>query len=227
MALNVTLASLKAQVRSRADQQNSNFIDDAELTAMINSSAAALYDKLVRAAADYYTASSVISIVAGTATYALPSNFYKLLGIDYDINGQTRTMSHFNFKERNMYKYVGWRPEIARYRVFGSNILFTPQEPPVPTVTLWYVPRITPMAVDADVLDGVNGWEEFVVLDAAIKCMVKEESDPSALMKQLEDQNTRILDMSKDRDQGEAETTTDSVGSRVSWNDLWNLDDGY
>ena len=32
-----------------------------------------------------------------------------------------------------------------------------------------------------NVLDGVNGWEEYVVIDVAMKMMAKEESDTSVL----------------------------------------------
>ena len=82
------------------------------------------------------------------------------------------------------------------------------------TVVLWYVPTITKLVNDADLLDGVNGWEEYIILDSAIKCMVKEESDPSALLAQLQLVKDRIATMSKDRDQGEPQKTTDIIGSR-------------
>ena len=74
MALDVTLSYLKEQVRSRADQQNSQFIQDAELTDFINGSASSLYDQLVQAAEDYFVKSATITIVPGQNEYALPSD---------------------------------------------------------------------------------------------------------------------------------------------------------
>ena len=82
MALDVTLSYLKEQVRSRADQQNSQFIQDAELTDFINGSASSLYDQLVQAAEDYFVKSATITIIAGQNEYALPSDWYKTLGVD-------------------------------------------------------------------------------------------------------------------------------------------------
>lgn len=214
MALTVTLAYLKEQVRARADQQNSQFVQDAELVDFINGSVSALYDLLVETAEDYYMASQVIPIVQGTNEYALPTNFYKTLGVDYLVNNKPVPMSRFNFRDRHLYNYLDARPEIVRYAIWGNQLVFKPQAPRIASVTLWYVPAITKLAADTDVLDGVNGWEEYAILDAAIKCMIKEESDPTALMTQQAAVKERIKTMSKDRDQGEPKTTTDIVGSR-------------
>lgn len=214
MALNVTLSYLKEQTRSRADQQNSQFIKDAELVDFINGSASSLYDLLVETAEDYYVQMIQIPIIQGTNEYSLPSLFYKVLGVDYYVNSKPVPMSRFNFRDRHLYNYLDARPEIVRYAVWGNQLVFKPKAPQIATVNLWYVPAITKLVNDSDVLDGVNGWEEYIILDAAIKCMVKEESDPSALLTQLNLVKDRIKTMAKDRDQGEPRTTTDIVGSR-------------
>lgn len=214
MALNVTLSYLKGQVRSRADQQNSNFVTDSELTDFINGSASALYDLLVETAEDYYVQMISIPIIQGTNEYTLPSLFYKVLGVDYYVNNKPVPMSRFNFRDRHLYNYLDARPEIVRYAVWGQNLVFKPKSPTIASVNLWYVPAITKLVSDTDTLDGVNGWEEFIILDAAIKCMAKEESDPSVLIVQLNAVKERIKTMAKDRDQGEPRTTTDIVGSR-------------
>lgn len=70
---------------------------------------------------------------------------------------------------------------------------------------------------DATTFDGISGWEEYVVLDAAIKGVVKEESDPSALMAEKEAMRQRIMATAMGRDA--------SLPSRVSDTqsiDYWN-----
>lgn len=190
MALNVTLAYLKEEVRARADQQNSRFISDVELLAYINGSYSALYDKLVEAAEDYYRKEYQIPIVQGQYSYPVPEDFYKILGVDYLRSAQYYPMDKFNFREREAYL----------------------TQPTIPASKLWYVPVITRLVDDTDTIDGVNGWEEWLILDAAIKCMAKEESDPSTLMQQWKAADDRISTMRKDRDQGQPGTTTDSAG---------------
>ena len=48
--------------------------------------------------------------------------------------------------------------------------------------------------------DGVNGWEEYAVLSAAIKCMQKEESDPTELRNEKMEMEQTLTNMAEDRD---------------------------
>jgi hypothetical protein len=48
--------------------------------------------------------------------------------------------------------------------------------------------------VGSDELKFPTFWYMFVVLDAAIKCLTKEESDPSALMAERERYERRVRD---------------------------------
>lgn len=54
-----------------------------------------------------------------------------------------------------------------------------------------------------------NGWEEYVVIDSAIKCLQKEESDVSMLMAQKQALIKRIENMAANRDAGEPDSVTD------------------
>jgi hypothetical protein len=49
-----------------------------------------------------------------------------------------------------------------------------------------------PLTLFATTLDGVSGYEEIVILDAAMKAMVKQEEDTSAIAVQLADAMERI-----------------------------------
>lgn len=84
MARNVTLTSLLAQVRQRADIENATArFPDAEVTEYINESIAELYDLLIGARGqEYYINSYSFGTTAGTVIYALPDDFYQLLGVD-------------------------------------------------------------------------------------------------------------------------------------------------
>lgn len=68
--------------------------------------------------------------------------------------------------------------------------------------------------------DGISGWLEFVIIDAAIKCLQKEESDTRVLMAQRAGLVQRINDSASSRDAGAPPTVTDS--SRTgSWDDTF------
>jgi hypothetical protein len=102
-----------------------------------------------------------------------------------------------------------------RYHLQGGSIRFVPVPSTTQTLKLWYVPAQTPMTDTADTLDGVNGWEEYVVIDAAMKALIKEESDVSALMAQKEAIKRRIESMSQNRDAGMPETCGGYHASRA------------
>jgi hypothetical protein len=69
---------------------------------------------------------------------------------------------------------------------------------------------------ESTTIDGVSGWEEYVVVDAALKAMGKEESDVSVLMSQKQAMVKRLQDMAENRDIGNPATVGDTQSS-----DFW------
>lgn len=65
---------------------------------------------------------------------------------------------------------------------------------------------------DADRFDGINGWEEYLVIDAAIRALTKEESDPSALMVEKAEIEARLQEMADSRDKGRPKRLQDVIG---------------
>lgn len=211
MALNVTLLDLRTQVRDRADIKHSTFCTDTEINTYINSAYAELYDMLVKATEDYYVQSASLVYNGAVDLMPLPNDFYKLNGVDYFLNGILQPMDKFVFEDRNKYVY---NTNVVRYRIIKNDLVLKPM-PSAQTVTIWYTPAITLMALDADTVDGVNGWEDWIVLDASIKCMMKEESDVSMLLAEKQGLEKRIKEMSRNRDQGKPDRVTDVTGSRI------------
>jgi hypothetical protein len=206
-----TLASIKTQARQRADMEGSNFVDDAELTAYVNASAAELYDILVSRFEDYYIADTAFTVATGADTYTLPAAFYKLKGLDVDVGGgRYDTVRPFQFAQRNeTTDPVTADPLTVRYRVFGQTLRLSPPERAPGNYRLWYIPRFVPLALDTDTFDGINGWEEFIVVDCAIKMLAKEESNVAPFVAQKKDLLRRIEAMASDRDAAEPQTIID------------------
>ena len=79
----VSLTELRLLTRQRADQENSQFVNDTELTRYLNNSWGELYSLInENFNEDYFTTTSTVSMVSGTDTYDLPSDFYKMRGVD-------------------------------------------------------------------------------------------------------------------------------------------------
>lgn len=228
----MTLAELRTAARQRADQVNSEFVTDTELNGYINSSYFELYDLLVQKYGDDYFVTSDSSIVTDgqNDSYALPADFFKLLGVDLQLsgtagadNGSYVPLDRFNFAERNVAGTATAQGVLARtnlrYRPRGSTLWLTPLPAAGQTIRLWYVPRLTPLSSDSDSADGVSGWLEYVVCDVAIKMMQKEESDVSVLMAQKAALIERIEAAAENRDAGMPQTVAD-VRSGL-WGGAW------
>lgn len=221
----MTLAEIIEQVRRRADMENSEFVTDSEITDYINSSATELYDILVGKFEDYYTLDPVpFTINGGETSYTLPSNFYKLRGVDKVFgSGDFAALQKFNFNQRNRRNLSVQRPIVrntsAQYRLMGNKLLITPADAAPGQYRLWYIPQFAKLVDPTDNLDVIFGWEEYVIIDAAIKCLQKEESDVSVLLSQKQDMLGRIEMMAENRDADLPDTITDIYKAGGFWDE--------
>ena len=216
----ISLLDLRTRCRERADMKNSTFVTDSELNFYINQSLAELHDILVQSyGEDYYVKSQEFLTVNNQDTYSLATiitdnDFYKLRGIDAKLNNADWfTLQRFNFNERNRFQNFGNWDYLGitniRYRILGSNILFTPTPESPVEVRLWYIPRAVQLATDVDTYEDINGWIEYVIVDCAIKMLNKEESDVSVLINEKNMLKRRIEEASSNRDANEPESVQD------------------
>lgn len=207
-----TLSELRLRAKERADMVNSSFVSTDEWTRFLNASYAELYSLLVeKSGENYYAPEKYQFTTNGTAeTYPLPDGttayldpdgatarpFFKLVGVDMQVSGTPNawvSLKPFPMAERNSFGLYG-----------GSGI---PQSGMV--IQVLYAPRLTPLVNEADLVDGVAGWEELIVVDAARKALLKEESDASALTQEKRDIVARIEHEAASRDVGEPPVVAD------------------
>lgn len=208
MASNITLLNLREACKDRADMQNSNFITDAEWNRYINSAAKELYDILILKGLQYTTETSTIATDGTNEAYALPADFYKLVGVDYIVDNRIYPMESYTFQDRH--RYTDSSPQnFLRYRLIGEDsIRFNPVPKPQ-TITVWYVPVLATLVDDADTLNGVHGWEEYVIVRSAIWAKIKEESETTDLKQDWAILKDRIEEAAENRDLGPSGMVTD------------------
>ncbi len=222
----VTLSDLKTRSREAADMVGSSFVEDPELTRYINASAQELYDLLIASyGQEYYLSEQAIPIVSGTDKYTLATDFYKLVGVDLVLSagasGEAVTLQPYMFSERNKYlnSYVSSFSNNgavrAKYRLQNDTIKLIPEPSGGFSLKVHYIPAMAKFVSDVDTFDGVNGWEEYIVVDAAIKMLRKEESDITALTFEKRELTERIEAMANSRDAGNPEYVADV--SRASY----------
>lgn len=79
---------------------------------------------------------------------------------------------------------------------------------------------------DSATIDGIAGWEEFVVIDAAIKAQIKQEQDITGLAGQKNAMILRIEAMSSGRDAGQAQHVSDTLAINGYGSGTWGNQGG-
>lgn len=226
------LGELRQRSQQRADRVNSSFVTMPEWNFYINQAYYELYDLLITCFEDYYVAPRLSFQTDGvTYQYDLPDGanytaapaLYKLFGVDLGLNDTQNawvTLKKFDFISRNRYVY----PQITstflgvfnlQYRLVGNTIMFIPTPAANQFVGLWYFPRLTTLLQDTDVMDGISGWTQYVIVRAAKYALDKEESDTSKLDQELLFLKARIEESATNRDAGQPDTIS---ATRV-WSD--------
>ncbi len=215
MAGAIALSAIRTRIRQRTDNEHtgSSFVTDSELTGLVNVSYSELYGELVRAG--LHMSESVQTVTAtGASTYALNSDLFAVIGV-FRVDGTHRS--------RLVRHSVRHRPDTSvkgpasSYRVIGTTVTFHPL-PVSGTYEVVYVPVPGTLSADADTVEGILGWEEYLVLDVSIKVLDKEETDARHLRAERERLLARIRDEAALEEMSEG-SYIDNVRSRNSGTD--------
>lgn len=184
MARSVTLQSISDRARIHADMRETSFIDATDMLALINEVYPELYDELVATYENYYTSTATITLAPGTSSYALPTDMYKILGVDFQVSaGSYITIYPYTEGERN------------------TSIISTAGVPSG-TVRIRYVPAPPTFTSLSQSVDGVSGWDRLLSLLLAIDMLDAEESDTKALTRKYMRTLDRVQSMAPVRDAG-------------------------
>lgn len=226
----INLGYLRYQSKLRADKLQSQFLTDDEWNFNINQSANKLYDVLITKFGDkYFLAPPIQFNTNGTAVYPLPNGalysgapaLYKLAGVDVGINATNNewfTLPKFNWIDRNRYSTLQLAGTVQSiyglaYCDFGNNLYFIPLPTNAQTIQLWYIPILSQMLQDTDMMPfSISGWSELVIVDAGIKALIKEESFDQAqiLIGERNDLMERIETTAANRDVGQPNTVSNT-----------------
>lgn len=224
----VSLAQLKADVISQADLvevSSDTFITTTELNRWIVQSTRTFFGMfLLDSSARYFESEHQFHSEDGTGQYNLPSDFFQAYQVDvirdgvmfpiYPATPEELAWGQFTALPsdegcQNSYEYPDGRP---RYRLIGNKIELIPVPTKIYCVKIRYVPTTiayasgggsqVDLSADTDYIDGINGFEQWIVYDVCIKAKMKQEEDISELMVMKRGMEKAIKRQVKKRDRG-------------------------
>lgn len=226
-----TLFNLRIQARYKADMLTDKLVTDTELDHYINQSYGNLQDMLVRAYGNnYFLDGYEFSTTSGQKDYDLPTDFYKLGGVDMTSSGTTYQIPKYNFQERNWYENDSIHTKLGapyfHYQIMQNSIRFLPEPEETINVTIWYTKRLSTLNNDSDSMSSIiiKDWSEYLLLDVAIKMLTKKIINANqtqigqlqvviqSLNTQFLKQQQRLIEMIQIRDWGQPETVVDAEG---------------
>lgn len=152
---NVSLGSLRLKAQQKSDLENSPNLSTPEWNGLINDGYKHLYDLLISAYGNDWFINNPLSpyqfSLTGAQYYALPSDFYKLIGVDLQYSGAPNgwvTLRRFEEIDRNKYAFPNTATNFIgytnlKYRLSGNYIEFIPVPMASQLAQLKYAPEPT------------------------------------------------------------------------------------
>lgn len=206
---NPTLLYLRGRTRFYIDEPVQANFKDSDINASINEAQQQIVAEIIQVDEDYFVNGTPTTIqMNGTSErYALATDFYKMVRLEYQNTGQR--IPFFTFREKNSFgenivpfSNVGAFGTMTQAYILGNFVGFNPlQTDPTIVVQYWYAPIAADMVSDADTTIIPRMWTELLAIQAGIDCLIKDESDTSPLQRKYDIQVTRMKSLARQRQQ--------------------------
>lgn len=183
MARTVSLATLRSRVRRRSDTESEIArFPDSEVDDCINEGIAQFHAERMRIRPQGFDdAVTTVPVVAGTSVYALPATFLQVTKVYVTTSGyESQGYVYEEADTDGIVEPASWGGMGPAFRLLGNNIQFRPTPTVAATVSVKYVATAVSLSAPSDTIDGVDGFEEYVVAWAAKLLCIKNSDTQQA-----------------------------------------------
>lgn len=208
-----TASVLMTDIRRLTDTENDANISDAYLLTLVDRSYNKLYRQIATAYAGFFDIEDTSkSLIVGQRTYALPSDFMHLRGVDIVKDNDRISLTRIGFGDRNSLtndpRYVPLRLERQRtnyaYMVQKNDLRIEPLPNTTEQLIITYVPRPARITATNTTFDVIAGFDDFIIYDASIMVLAKQERDASVYGQLRADALQMVVQACKPREVGDA-----------------------
>lgn len=213
MAQSIQLSELISRIRGRYEVYADQVSDDT-LTDWINEANSKLRGMLLRSNAAWSLSEDTQNLVSGQRSYNLPADCWRVLRVDvlrsgsnwvtlepYMLSEET-SLDHGNVTDRSFYRYC----------VAGSTIRIAPL--PTEGITsglrVLYNPNTTQLTTGTDTVDGVAGFENYIILEVGIRAFHRLDWDVQALLVERREMEDYIKSLANSPDRGNPKRIRDA-----------------
>jgi len=192
VARTFTLLQIRDRVRELVDAEQMRALSDLELNKRISSAYARYYAKLVKPGLGFPTEITQTITATATSNYTLPPDHFSTMRVDYLNSSIWQPLWEVDIREVHEVELSNSGGPSYAYRLAGPNLLLYPIPAIGGVYRHIYAPAPVDLTDDTQLLDGVCGWEEAVILDAAIRAALKWEGDTNDLRAERNSLDERI-----------------------------------
>lgn len=219
MARTETAGNLITRAKERADMENSNFISDAEWYRSLNVWTARLWNLLVKADPDRYTRAQTLA-ADGSTVYDCAADYMGTVRVDYQTDSSQSIWVEiprlYGTEENRLIQDQSDYPRGYTFR-YNATTPSTQQITILPPSSYamrhLYIVAPPSYATDgtdsAELVMGISGFEEYVVIGMAIDARIKEESSVVQLRQSQADITAHLEEAAENRSVSDAGHVTD------------------
>lgn len=182
-----SLAEINAIVRFRGDFRSSVRFPDANVNTEIQAAFAELYEAVADTNEGYWDTSATVVTVASTAFVALPSDAWRVRGIDRLDGSDYLELDQVGIADRNRFSITPGKPCAYRLTARGADLYPTPDA--VYTLRVTYTPTAPVLSASREYF---NNWDEYVTYGALLRLSLNSGRQTGEWQQQLDIQRARI-----------------------------------
>lgn len=179
MGRQVSLTTLRAQVRQRTDTENeTSRFTVAEVDGYINAGIAQFHQELVLACGQGFDeATTFFTTAKDVEMYSLPADWLSIRKLWSKQDGVEYVLDTYQDPETDGIVEPAGYPQIMRYRIVGDNISIRPTPDVARVVNVKYLTTTTDLVAPGNTVNGIDGLEEYIICWASKQIAIKQRDD--------------------------------------------------
>lgn len=200
------LSQLRTRVRFFVDEKvQANYLD-SDINYAINEAQQEIAIELAQVVENFFinTTPTSLALVANQQYYVLPDDFMKMTRIEDVATGMPIPFVELNSNNQlliNNPPLMTINQVALGATIVGNSVGFRPVPTAARTLQYWYVPVLDDLINDSDLTAIPRIYCDMIAIQAAIDCMIEDESDTSALERKQAHRWEQLKRTARDRQQ--------------------------